>query len=328
MSHFGSILCSLTCLPSTPLSQVLILSSLIHLLNFFSELTPDIELAQNAPAFANSNQSSIFDDGPEPTPDTPYRQASTDSLWQEAKNDELQALEKTHTWNYVDLPHSKRPIGCKRIYKIKIHSDSTMSIIRLERILARICTHDIALFTRHTPQGTILLLLFVDDMIIIGNVIHRYLMSQAKYAFDFLLRSGIIDSNTTSMPLDPNVHLTPYDGVPLEDFMTAPRTIHFTFVLHILRYIKGTLGHGLQFSSQSSLVLSGYFDVDWPGDPIDRGTTIGYCFYLGDSLISWHSKKKSVVSCSSTEPKYNALVDTTVELLWLCWLIANMGAPQ
>ncbi|XP_050935158.1 secreted RxLR effector protein 161-like [Cucumis melo] len=156
----------------------------------------------------------------------------------------------------------------------------------------------------------------------------RYLMSQAKYAFDFLLRSGIIDSNTTSMPLDPNVHLTPYDGVPLEDFMTAPRTIHFTFVLHILRYIKGTLGHGLQFSSQSSLVLSGYFDVDWPGDPIDRGTTIGYCFYLGDSLISWHSKKKSVVSCSSTEPKYNALVDTTVELLWLCWLIANMGAPQ
>ncbi|KAA0062627.1 putative mitochondrial protein [Cucumis melo var. makuwa] len=44
-----------------------------------------------------------------------------------------------------------------------------------------------------------------------------YLLSQAKYVSDLLVRSRITDSNTTSMPLDPNVHLTPYDGVPLED---------------------------------------------------------------------------------------------------------------
>ena len=38
----------------------------------------------------------------------------------------------------------------------------------------------------------------------------------------------------------------------VSQFMTAPQTIHFTAVLHILRYVDGTLGHGLQFSSQSS----------------------------------------------------------------------------
>ncbi|KAL4022729.1 hypothetical protein IC575_016474 [Cucumis melo] len=252
--------------------------------------------------------------------------------------------------------------------------------------------HDTALLTRHTPQGIVLLLLYVDDMIITGNdpqaisdlqhylgqhfemkdlgslnyflgleVSRRsdeYLLSQAKYASDLLARSEITDSNTASTPLDPNVHLTPYDGVPLEDvslyrqlvgsliyltvtrpdiayavhivsqFMAAPRTIHFTVVLRILRYIKGTLGHGLQFSSQSSLVLSGYSDADWAGDPTDRRSTIDYCFYLGDSLISWRSKKQSVVSRSSTESEYRALADTTAELLWLRWLLADMGVPQ
>ncbi|KAL0533201.1 hypothetical protein IC582_030416 [Cucumis melo] len=110
--------------------------------------------------------------------------------------------------------------------------------------------------------------------------------------------------------------------------MAAYRTIHFTVVLPILRYVKGTLGYELQFSSQSSLVLSGYFDVDCAGDPTDRRSTTGYCFYLGDSLISWRSKKQSVVSRSSIESEYRALVNATAELLWLRWLLADMGVPQ
>ncbi|KAL0559033.1 hypothetical protein IC582_003622 [Cucumis melo] len=183
-------------------------------------------------------------------------------------------------------------------------------------------------------------------------------LSQAKYALDLLVCLGITNSNTASTPLDPNVYLTPYDGVPLEDvslyrqlvgsliyltvshpdiahvvhnvnqFMAAPKTIHFTVVLRILRYIKGTLGHELQFSSQSSLVLSGYFDADWAGDPTDRRSTTGYCLYLGDSLISWCSKKQSVVSRSSTKSEYRALADATTELLWLRWLLADMSVLQ
>ena len=40
MSHFGNILCSLTCPPFTPPSLVLVLSSLIHQLIFFFSLSP------------------------------------------------------------------------------------------------------------------------------------------------------------------------------------------------------------------------------------------------------------------------------------------------
>ncbi|KAL0551384.1 hypothetical protein IC582_010470 [Cucumis melo] len=185
-----------------------------------------------------------------------------------------------------------------------------------------------------------------------------YYLSQAKYASDLLSRSSITDSAMFSTPLDPNVRLTPFDGVPLDDptlyrqlvgsliyltvirldiayvvhivsqFIVAPRTIHFTAVLRILRSIKGTLGHGLQFSSQSSLVLSSFSNVDWAEDPTDKQSTTGYCFYLGDALISSRSKKQSVVFCSSTESEYRALVDATSELLWLRWFLTDMGAPQ
>ncbi|TYK10332.1 Retrovirus-related Pol polyprotein from transposon TNT 1-94 [Cucumis melo var. makuwa] len=441
-----------------------------------SESTSNNELAQSASTSATSDQSSISDGNPDPPPDIPprrstrvreppihlqdyhcfstivslieptsYQEASTDPLWQKAMNDELQALEKMHTWDYVDLPPGKRPIGCKWIYKIKTHSDGTIerykarlvakgysqeygidyeeTFAHVARMTSVRCLLGVAAakqwpllqmdvknaFLNGTPseevymkpppgtsspphKGIVLLLLYVDDMIITGNdpqaisdlqhylgqhfemedlgslnyflgleVSRRsdgYLLSQAKYASDLLARSGITDSNTASTPLDPNVHLTPYDGVPLENvslyrqlvgsliyltvthpdiayvvhivsqFMAAPRTIHFTVVLRILRYVKGTLGHGLQFSSQSSLVLSGYFDADWAGDPTDRRSTTGYCFYLGDSLISWRSKKQSVVSRSSTESEYRALADATTELLWLRWLLADMGVPQ
>ena len=48
-----------------------------------------------------------------------YREAQTNPLWQQAMNDELQALAKTHTWDLVDLPPGKTIIGCKWVYKVK-----------------------------------------------------------------------------------------------------------------------------------------------------------------------------------------------------------------
>ncbi|XP_051122134.1 secreted RxLR effector protein 161-like [Andrographis paniculata] len=110
--------------------------------------------------------------------------------------------------------------------------------------------------------------------------------------------------------------------------MSAPRTTHHSAVLRILRYIKGTLLHGLHYSARSSLVLTGYSDADWVGDPSDLRSTTGFCFFFGDSLILWHSKKQTVVSRSSAESEYRSLADTTAELLWLHWLLADLGVSQ
>ena len=107
--------------------------------------------------------------------------------------------------------------------------------------------------------------------------------------------------------------------------MVAPRSTHYAAVIHILHYLKGTMFHGLHFSANSSLELHGFSNSDWAGDPIDRRSTTSICFFLGDSLISWRSKKQSVVALSTAEAEYQALANATQEVVWLHRLLGNMG---
>ncbi|XP_028078796.1 uncharacterized protein LOC114280610 [Camellia sinensis] len=46
------------------------------------------------------------------------------------------------------------------------------------------------------------------------------------------------------------------------------------FIKRLFRYLKGTLTHGLQFSS-GPLLLHAYSDYDWASDSLDRCSTTG-----------------------------------------------------
>ena len=254
---------------------------------------------------------------------------------------------------------------------------------------------DTALFLRRFGHGITILLLYVDDMIIVDDMITTgddmqgiqdlkhflgrqfemkdlgplnyflslqvsssadgYYLTKAKYTFDLISRASITDSKIVDTPIEYNCRLNSHDGESLSDttlyrqlvgsliyltvtrpdisyaihvvsqFMAAPRSPHYVAVLRILRYLKGTIFDGLHFSSHSSLTLQAYSDADWVGDPTDRRSTTGYCFLLGDYLISWRSKKQTVVARFSTEAEYRELVATTTELIWLRWLLQDLG---
>jgi len=72
------------------------------------------------------------------------------------------------------------------------------------------------------------------------------------------------------------------------------------------------------------LELRAYSDADHGSDPTNRKSVIGFCIFLGDSLISWKSKKQSIISQSFTEAEYRAMTSITKEIVWLCWLLADM----
>ncbi|WMV29256.1 hypothetical protein MTR67_022641, partial [Solanum verrucosum] len=99
---------------------------------------------------------------------------------------------------------------------------------------------------------------------------------------------------------------------------------HFTAVKRILRYLRGSINQGLFIPGGSIGSLTCYTDADWAGCPTTRRSTSAYCIFLGDNLISWSSKKQSVVSRSSAEAEYRSVAHGTAELSWLLALLGDL----
>jgi len=55
-----------------------------------------------------------------------YHEAVKDVKWREAMTEEIEALAKAGTWEIVDLPPGKNPIGCKWVYRVKYNSDGSV----------------------------------------------------------------------------------------------------------------------------------------------------------------------------------------------------------
>ncbi|XP_076892200.1 uncharacterized protein LOC143543824 [Bidens hawaiensis] len=51
-----------------------------------------------------------------------FNEAMSDVNWVNAMNEEIEALNRNNTWNLVELPSNRKPIGCRWIYKIKYKS--------------------------------------------------------------------------------------------------------------------------------------------------------------------------------------------------------------
>ena len=80
---------------------------------------------------------------------------------------------------------------------------------------------------------------------------------------------------------------------------------------HVVRYLKGTFDYGLKYEVNHKINLEGYVDSDWIGSAIDRKRTLGCCFSMGSSVISWFSRNQSYIALSTTKKKYVATCSTT-----------------
>ncbi|XP_026451344.1 uncharacterized protein LOC113351605 [Papaver somniferum] len=180
---------------------------------------------------------------------------------------------------------------------------------------------------------------------------------QRKYVLDILKDSGLTRAHVSSFPMDAHIKLLPTYAKDLTDpssfhrligrllyltvtrpdityainylsqFMKHPRTTHLDAAHHVLRYLKGTIGHGIFLSSSSVLSLHGYTDSDWAGCPLTRRSTTCYFVSIGSSPISWKSKKQPTVARSSAEAEYRVMANLTTELQWLRYLFKDLHIP-
>jgi transposase InsO family protein len=182
-------------------------------------------------------------------------------------------------------------------------------------------------------------------------------ISQRKYVLDLLREVGMLGCRPASTPIEQNHRLMASEGRPVDrecyqrtvgkliylshtrpdiafavsvvsQFMHDPRSSHMDAVTRILRYLKGCPAKGLLYTRQGSLQVECYTDADWAGSLDDRRSTSGYCTFVGGNIVSWRSKKQTVVARSTAEAEFRSMAHGVCEVLWLRILLTELGLFQ
>ncbi|KAM1418768.1 hypothetical protein ACFXTO_022388 [Malus domestica] len=67
-----------------------------------------------------------------------------------------------------------------------------------------------------------------------------------------------------------------------------------------------------------------YTDADWVGNALDRKSTTGFCTFVEGNLVTWKSKKQTIIARSSAESEYRAMAATACELIWLKGFLSEL----
>ncbi|WZZ35211.1 hypothetical protein YC2023_018612 [Brassica napus] len=182
-------------------------------------------------------------------------------------------------------------------------------------------------------------------------------LMQRKYIIDLLLNTKMLDAKPVTTLMTVSQNLTLQSGTTIADprefrmivgslqylsitrpdiaysvnrlsqFMHRPTDDHWQAAKRVLRYLTGTLSHGIMLRRNTPLSLSlhAYSDADWAGDMDDYISTNAYIMFIGATPIAWSSKKQSGVARSSTEAEYRAVAYIVAEMKWVCSLLTELG---
>ena len=89
--------------------------------------------------------------------------------------------------------------------------------------------------------------------------------------------------------------------------------------------MKGASGRGILYSNHGHNRIECFYDIDLAGFKEDMRSTSGYSVFVGGNLVSWKSKKQSVVSRSSAESEYRAMAQSVSEIMWIHQLLMEVG---
>ena len=178
-----------------------------------------------------------------------------------------------------------------------------------------------ALFVHVSKRGRTLLLLYVDDMLIIGDddeyisfvkarlaeqfmmsdlgplsyflgievqsTSNGYYLSQHKYLQDLISRSGLTDTRTAATPMELHLQLQPTDGIPVTD---PSRYRHLVGSLVYLTATRPDIAHPVHILSQFvSAPTSVHYAHLLRVLRYLRGTASRQLFYAKSSQLQLHA---------------------------------------
>ncbi|KAH9779242.1 hypothetical protein KPL71_007654 [Citrus sinensis] len=113
-------------------------------------------------------------------------------------------------------------------------------------------------------------------------------------------------------------------------FMSNPGKLYWDAVKWVMRYLKGTLDHGLMYGKSKHEVceVREYVDSDFARDLDRRKSIYGYLCMLDNYLISWKATLQHIVALSSTEAEFVAATEAVKESMWLKGLLNELWLKQ
>ncbi|XP_031264675.1 uncharacterized protein LOC116123021 [Pistacia vera] len=189
-------------------------------------------------------------------------------------------------------------------------------------------------------------------------------LNQRKYALELVSKVGLSTAKPADTPLEQNLKLTSYEfdqKFPLDEkdelltdpsmfrrmvgrllyltmtrpnisfavqtlsqYMQSPKQSHLEAASRVIKYVKKEPALGLLMSAKSTKELVAFCDSDWASCAVSRKLVSGYCIKMGDSLLSWKSKKQNTIARSSAEAEYRSMAGTVAELIWLIGLLKEL----
>ena len=177
-------------------------------------------------------------------------------------------------------------------------------------------------------------------------------LRQLHYIETILTRYGFQDIKTAPSPMDPNLKLSedqgpknpeeeeemakrPYAAAvgalryladmtrpdlayavgQLARYLLNPGFTHWTALKRVFQYLQSTKEHWLVLGGNEGQELVGYSDADGMSTEGRRAIS-GYVFQF-HGTISWSSKRQELVSLSTAEAEYIAIVHACKEAIWI-----------
>ncbi|BBG96552.1 transposable element gene [Prunus dulcis] len=198
---------------------------------------------------------------------------------------------------------------------------------RLSTDLSNLHRLDSSLFVKDGPAGRLVVLIYVDDLIItssnmrdihkLKSFLHKKFAIKDLGSLKYFLGIGIASSSKGLFLNQHNKLSKPIHAFSSINSLQA--------VKWILRYLKGSIGRGILMRKNGNNQIIGYSDADCAGCQIDQKSTTGYCTFVGGNLVTWKSKKQSVVARSSADAEYRAMAAVSCELIWVQGLLNDLG---
>nr|GEU63349.1 retrovirus-related Pol polyprotein from transposon TNT 1-94 [Tanacetum cinerariifolium] len=196
-------------------------------------------------------------------------------------------------------------------------------------------------YLKKVGSSSIILLLYVDDMLVTGSNMEKIKKLKRELYQEFkmkdlgpiknILGMSIIKDRMKVGSVMYTTMCTRLDiahavGVVCR-FMSNPRKEHWKAIKWLLRYLKGTSMVTRCFCKKE-VVLEGFSDLDYRGCLDSGESTTSYVFTVGGIEVSWMSRIQKCVAMLTIEYEYMVIIEAGKELVWLKNFLKEIDRDQ